>query len=363
MTRGNHFGTTTTTKRATGATRTRRVAFTLVELLVVITIIGMLTGMIFPAVNAAREAGRKAVCSNNQHQLAVAMLNYEGQNGQFPGYVGRLGNSTSNYMEGTWVVMLLPYLDRGDLWAIWSQGWDGSSFTTTGSLAYNRSRYLEFMICPSDPPDEQGTMDTPMSYVVNGGRDGLDTATNRLAYGVFHNNGFNATNQSSPVRLDEARSTLEYISTHDGAAYTLMLAENCNAGYWGNNTVRYYTTVLSGGNRTYSERAVSFNWNTTVPSNAGTVSSVAPNTINGDKRWINTAPATWTSARVRPPSSLHPGGAIATFCDGHQKFLRESMNYIAYWHIMTPCSKLAGSGAGGNALILTNTTLSDADLD
>ncbi len=63
-----------------------RSGFTLVELLVVITIIGMLAALLLPAVNSAREAARQAVCTNNQRNLANAVHQYVGQKGYYPGY-------------------------------------------------------------------------------------------------------------------------------------------------------------------------------------------------------------------------------------------------------------------------------------
>src|SRR5260221_581596 len=102
-----------------------RSAFTLVELLVVIAIIGMLMALLLPAVNSAKESGRRAVCLNNQKQLALAMRNYESQKRELPGYANRIAKGTdSSGMAtdrlATWVVMLFPYMERADVWSKWS---------------------------------------------------------------------------------------------------------------------------------------------------------------------------------------------------------------------------------------------------
>ena len=64
----------------------RRLAFTLVELLVVITIIGMLVALLLPAVQNARERGRQLSCLNNLKQLSLATVSHDSSKGQFPGY-------------------------------------------------------------------------------------------------------------------------------------------------------------------------------------------------------------------------------------------------------------------------------------
>ena len=66
-------------------TRSNRSAFTLVELLVVIAIIGILVGLLLPAVQAAREAARRTQCTNNVKNLALATINFEDSQKQYPG--------------------------------------------------------------------------------------------------------------------------------------------------------------------------------------------------------------------------------------------------------------------------------------
>src|SRR4051794_19707855 len=136
----------------------RRLAFTLVELLVVITIIGMLVALLLPAVQNARERGRQLTCLNNLKQLALATVSHESSKGQFPGYTQfiKRGNtewatisystperkfvvrslnfttpptaSQFNSIAGfSWATMLLPRIERSDIWdQITSPPRDGS---------------------------------------------------------------------------------------------------------------------------------------------------------------------------------------------------------------------------------------------
>ncbi len=179
--------------------RTTRKAFTLVELLVVITIIGMLMALLLPAVQAAREAARRATCVNNQKQLALAMVNFESSRRYFPGWRNQLPDHNAS-----WVVMLFPYLERNDLWNEWMGG-------------TARAVRINFMICPSNPPTTTAAGRADNAYVANTGR-----GNNNIADGVFHDHT-NAPN---------ARVSLDYISQHGGATTTLVASEKLGAGRW-----------------------------------------------------------------------------------------------------------------------------------
>ena len=91
--------------------RSNRVGFTLVELLVVITIIGILIALLLPAVQAAREAARRLQCSNNLKQWGLAMANYKSANKAFPPAIIR----DVRYIRHTYVVSLWPYLELSNL--------------------------------------------------------------------------------------------------------------------------------------------------------------------------------------------------------------------------------------------------------
>ena len=123
----------------------RRSAFTLVELLVVITIIGILIALLLPAVQAAREAARSMQCQNNLKQVSLAMLNYESGNGMLP--PGGLILSSTYGMS--WWVRVLPYLEAENVLA-------GIDYPQGGWLAVNtkladvlRDQQFPFMYCPS----------------------------------------------------------------------------------------------------------------------------------------------------------------------------------------------------------------------
>lgn len=97
---------------------TRKIGFTLVELLVVIAIIGTLVGLLLPAVQSAREAGRRTSCINNQKQIALACLSHELVTKHFPcggwgwGWLGDPDQGFGTRQPGGWVFNVLPYMEE-----------------------------------------------------------------------------------------------------------------------------------------------------------------------------------------------------------------------------------------------------------
>jgi prepilin-type processing-associated H-X9-DG protein len=152
---------------------------TRVEVLVIVVVVAIGLLLLMPPVNVAREAARRATCNNHQKQLTLALLSFEVAHKSFPGYKQKLAGQ-----DVSWVVMILPYLDRADLWANWKQGTP-------------ENKFLRVMFCPSDPPGNMGPQDGPSAYAVN-------TLVCKCGKGL----------------------SLDYIDRHDGTATTLLLGEN-----------------------------------------------------------------------------------------------------------------------------------------
>jgi len=244
-----------------------RSGFTLVELLVVISIIAVLAGLLLPAISAAREAARRAQCTSNQKQVAFAVLMHNDTKGAIPplraplqpvnydwvatnlnltrpGWTAPIEESINN-TELTWVGFLLPFMEQNTAWA------QITNRAITGEL-YNL--VLPVMQCRSSGI---AAGEERISYVANAGP--LNYAVDRefgatqfsnndrvynesdidreaRKYTVFFDHlaeeGLWLTGTQQTRRWCTTKITVDNITSLDGTSMTILISENENAGRW-----------------------------------------------------------------------------------------------------------------------------------
>ncbi len=162
----------------------RQSGFTLVELLVVIAIIGILIGMLLPAVQQVREAARRITCANNVRQLTLALLNHESAHMKFPpGLQNKFDVVPAGYKQGTfgWGTSILPFVEQNNLHGILAPArgtmWDRQNSADGAAVKEALITSIDGFRCPSDGAEIRSERTVPgiqgglglSNYVANNG--------------------------------------------------------------------------------------------------------------------------------------------------------------------------------------------------
>lgn len=291
-------------------TNRKNFGFTLVELLVVITILAVLMGLLMVGLNAARGPANESVCINNQRNIAAALLSYENSKGTLPGYL--------NKSERSWVVEILQQLGEPERHRKIFEG-DTSAYAK-----------IDHLVCPvnEDTIAEAGLLAVspapPLSYVVNTGY--YDGTT--MKYGIF--------NDRSGTGANAKKSELSRIK--DGASNTILITENSNAGSWNIKGFPAATKNLEGPIG-YS----GFRWDDpSLGYNELGRNSTLPEGFTPDEEEL------FSFAR---PASKHTGGVIVSYADGSSKKMNDDIDEQVYFKACCPedatAEKFFAENAGG----------------
>ena len=339
--------------------RKSRRGFTLIELLVVIAIIGVLIALLLPAVQAAREAARRAQCSNNLKQMGLALHNYESSQGSYPpGMFGQSLNDASpctSVNSHTMFSMMLPYMELGTISNSinFSLPAFGRTVSSSGAsdawAAYQATAFLTKVssyLCPSDQWPRQDFRQLS-SILASPGRNaysptsyaGVAGTVECLWYGYWGTTSMQYCEAITPNGMFGKNYTFKPADCQDGTSSTLYVGETSRYtnepitvfNFWNRGGYAFGDDI--GGVRI---QVIAY----TVPQINAKPTGVVPGYIDD--------PFNWGNLSVYPQSaregsfgfrSLHPGGANFLAGDGTVHYIKQSINPQTY--------QALGTKAGG----------------
>jgi len=287
--------------------RARRRAFTLIELLVVIGIIGVLAGLLLPAVQASREAARSLHCANNLRQIGLALGNYESTQGCFPPIWLQSPAGAADFSAPTHspFVRLLPMLEQGPLFAATNMADNDLGPDFPLALSHNLTvmrTTVSLFLCPSDGP-------TPVS--------GYGRCNYRFSLGPTWRFLWSGGNSGhGAFQLLTARRAADFT---DGLSQSIGLSERLN-GDW--------TTGPFGTGRDYYATDVARDFTPNDPDWAlGTCAGLPASTpadSRGGESWFLTGYHFTDYNHCAPPNPKTPACTFdRLFDDMHSRTIRE----------------------------------------
>ena len=316
---------------------TARRGFTLVELLVVIAIIGVMVGLLLPAVQAAREAARRMSCSNNMKQLGLALHNYHSSHQKFPYSVLMSGSiETGSARPGDlrvrnhrgWL-MVLPFIEQQALYDMADFRLSTGAYVRApaGSLSGPRpgepgnpndvvvSTSISSFLCPSDPSPTNYATTSSANYSISPGTTTRQGAFTNYDFSVRRTSTWdvNWTAEDAAVRrMFGQNDSSQFRDIIDGTSNAIALAETLRLTWNGvSPTWGYAKWVGHGVDVTYAQ-GMNFNLCCGWDAAPFTRQPVLRQRL-GD----------WSTA-----GSMHPGGAQFTLADGSVRFISETVNLV-----------------------------------